>query len=260
MSPAPLAFVHVPKTGGTSVKHLLRATFGLAHCDVQLARPDAPLTAHELRRLRRVYPVLRTLAGHALIAPTRHLGDAVRCFTVLREPVARLASAYLHALRGARGAPPSAAEFAQVARDGQVWQLTGGGDVDAAKEALRRYVVVGLTERLDASLDHLARLADLPLATAAPRLNRAPDAARGASALDPEALARFAEVTPGDRELYRWAIEELWPRQVERAAAAPAPDPRRPSALRERLSRGYNKLVYRGLVARPRRRAGRRAR
>ena len=62
-----LVFVHMHKTAGTTVSHILRSNYGLDHCQVEPwhARwTGPPFSGQDLQRLRRFYPNLRSIAGH----------------------------------------------------------------------------------------------------------------------------------------------------------------------------------------------------
>ena len=102
------AFIHVEKTGGTTLLAILRRSFGSRHCDIRVPMNRRPATyrdvrpcieAEDVRRVQRVYRNLRGISGHN-VKPYADLGDKLpfmRFFTFLRNP---------------RGMPPSSAVIA----------------------------------------------------------------------------------------------------------------------------------------------------
>ena len=108
-----IVFVHIPKTAGTAVREaLFRARPGAANlCDYG---PDHPLTSPLVRTLRyaadgdlrRLKTALDpnpafTLAGHVKARPFGEMFGPSSLVTVVREPVARVASNYrLYRRRG----------------------------------------------------------------------------------------------------------------------------------------------------------------
>ena len=106
------AFVHIERTGGSTVISILRRSFGTRHCDIRLPlakrRGDRPqhqldrrvlVDAAVLRRVTRLYRNVKGIAGHN-VKPYSDLGLSnpdIRFFTFLRDPVARLRSHFLNA-------------------------------------------------------------------------------------------------------------------------------------------------------------------
>ena len=92
-----LVFIHINKTGGRTVRYILRSTFGSRHCEVEPwhARwTGPPFSGADLRRLRRIYPNLQSIGGHRLRAyvDLEDNGTKFRYFTLMREPVKTSAS------------------------------------------------------------------------------------------------------------------------------------------------------------------------
>jgi len=88
-----LVFIHINKTAGRTVRYVLRSSYGLQHCEVEpwhAAWGGPPFSTPDLRRLRKVYPKLKSIAGHRVTGyvDLEERDTEFRYFTFLREPVA----------------------------------------------------------------------------------------------------------------------------------------------------------------------------
>ncbi len=208
--PAPgevLAFVHIQKTAGTSMKFMLKNSFGLRHCDIRPVDPsrNKPVDLEDLAFARCIYPRLQSIGGHELIEPTAHLAGAVRPYTMLRDPVSRAVSHFQDQnLRG--HAPPSFDEYIgdEQNHDFQVRKIAGGPDLEKARRLLREdYFFVGLTERFDESMRLLAWLVPYELDLRYVRRNVARDNRfRDAVMNDPGRRARIEAANRLDQALF----------------------------------------------------------
>ena len=203
------AFIHIHKSGGTTIKSILRRSFGLRHFDDGPLRERSWMTAADLRRTRWIYPKLTSIAGHR-VRPFTDLHEAapgLRYFSFLRDPVKLNFSTFRALLadgRGQCGYPDSEAElrasFLRLVEEKSNWQtrrLTNTSDSDMAIQILRERVsFVGVTERFDESLvmlrrwmqDADLRIAYRPLNISDKRLERNPWASES-----PERLARIRD-------------------------------------------------------------------
>jgi hypothetical protein len=222
-------FDHVPKTGGMSLHAVLQAIVGVERC--------SPILTGSLDDARHEFARYRCVSGHFYFQPQSSL-DGLWSLTVLRDPVERVLShlAYerydVPASGSASGqrvrvvdtaadldaaldaADPQmlalvsntmVAHFAPLAWDGREPLADDARRLALAKEALRRFDLVGLTERMEETVD-LVCLAlggpPVPL----PRLNVG---SRRLVARDlPSAtLARLRALNELDGELYANARE-----------------------------------------------------
>ena len=101
-----MAFLHIPKTAGTFVTHVLRSIYGLSHVDLLAHRSgsdatpswDSALSVDEVGLSLRLNLRTRSIAGHYLL-PTPELRECfpnAKWFSVFRNPVKRLISDYRH--------------------------------------------------------------------------------------------------------------------------------------------------------------------
>jgi hypothetical protein len=153
-----LAFVHIPKTAGSTISAILRQSFRTQHCDVRLGRDfDVfPLSPAVLQRIGWVYRRLHSIAGHGVVpsGDLRRAGFEPRFYTFLRDPVVRCASEYQYLVQRNN----LTTRFDQwietdPVRNRMTKMLGGQENANAAIAVLRQRVeFVGLAERFDESL------------------------------------------------------------------------------------------------------------
>jgi hypothetical protein len=174
----PLVFLHLPRTAGTTVGMMLRKRFPAS---VQYAIRSDDL-AGNIERFKALPQAdrhrIRYLRGHQWYGLHEYLAPGARYLTVIRHPVARVASHFeyvrrhslqkLHAPVNQRGlslADYGRGELSGELRDGQVRWLAGIGDdrpldrthLDQAIDHIERmFDWVGITEQFDESVIALA--------------------------------------------------------------------------------------------------------
>jgi hypothetical protein len=255
-------FVHIEKTGGTTVHSVLRRSFGVRHCDIRL--PLAKRTADrrdfephvksaDLRRARRLYRNLRGISGHVVRAYADLDAECpeLKFFTFLREPMARYRSHFLN-----RGLRYRHADFNDWLSDGRLhnWQtkiVAGEASADKAIDIMSaRFGMIGLTERFDQSLLLLGCwLSDRDFRPEYQRLNQLADKRRprdidreksDTSYLESEAVgAQIREANAEDIKVYNYVTQVVYPRQIAAYDGDLAADL---ESLRER-NRGGERLV-----------------
>jgi hypothetical protein len=231
------AFVHIEKTGGTTLHSILRRSFGTRHCDIRLPLAKRSADKHDLRphvdaadlrRARRLYRNLRGISGH-IVRAYADLSDEcpeLQFFTFLREPLSRYRSHFLN-----RGIRYNRADFDRWFSDSRLhnWQtkmIAGEPNGEKAIELLtNRFGMVGLTERFDESLLLLGDwLCDSDFHPEYQRLNqlahkrRPRDIAReksdtGYLELD-EVRAQIHEANAEDLKVYDYVTQTVYARQV----------------------------------------------
>jgi hypothetical protein len=222
-----IVFVHIPKTGGVTLKRALKWKYpSRTLYEETLTKP--------LEAFGRVSPSeranARVVMGHVHYGVHEYVPQECEYITVLREPVARVASLYTYVL----GHPKHALHADLVHSDSpledflridpsvdnhQTRMLSGrgGGELtsrsveplgpDALEEAkrnLERFLVVGLTERFDETFILIRRALGWRLpyyltgnVTARPK------------PVTPDALAHIRERNRLDLELYEFADQRL---------------------------------------------------
>jgi hypothetical protein len=231
------AFVHIDKTGGTTLTSVLRRSFGTGHCDIRLPlakrRVDgrehlASIEAADLRRVKRLYRNLSGIAGHNVKAYADLEAEcpSISYFTVLRDPAARFRSHFLN-----RGKAYDAEAFDRWSSNPRVhnWQtrmIAGEANARKAIDLLSgRFGFVGVTERFDESLLMLGQwLCAAGFRAEYRRLNqlsdkrRPHDIARQKCQLEylnsDRIRARIQEMNSEDQQVYDFVTATVYPRQV----------------------------------------------
>jgi hypothetical protein len=236
-----IAFVHIPKTAGTTLTSILARQYtadelhevmmrGMSWIAPQPTIVPRPLISfskiHRLKSALRCRHRLRVVHGHFDLSIMKLLPDGARCFTLLRDPVERAISHYYHYRRMTADpihplAMESTLEQWVCACDlvemdnGQTRRLAGEmnlpcgrvtpGMLDRAKAHLARFAVVGLTERFEETLILLQRAFNWSLHRVSARNigeNRPPRTEVGE-----EALKAIEDRNRFDLELYRFACD-----------------------------------------------------
>ena len=155
-----LVFIHINKTAGTTLRYILRSSYGTRHCDVEPWHgpwTDPPFSTSDLQRVRRLYPRLASIAGHRISGhiELEEAGTDLRYVTFLREPIALCASRFQYRLDHRKRSDLSFEEWIQKdwARDAQTQRIGGTADANDAIAVIRRKnMFVGLTEAFDESM------------------------------------------------------------------------------------------------------------
>lgn len=212
-----LAHVHIMKTAGQTVRGILRQSYVGTHCDL-LARRKAK--SSDLAWARRFYPELRSIAGHGVVPHSDlHVADkSLRYFTFMRDPVQRCVSHYQFSSPKKRSFPA----FEEWIKDYSNFQtriLCGTENAKLAIEILEeRIEFVGLVERFNESLvlwQAWSGSEDLNLRYQS--INIAQDNTIKKRLLgDPKTVALIQECHQQDEEVFRYARDVIYPRQVKK--------------------------------------------
>jgi len=215
-----LVFIHASKTGGTTVSHILRSSYGLRHCQVEpwhSKRADPPFSSHDLRRLRKLYPNLKSIAGHRVLGHVDLHGQATtfNYCTFIRHPLKRHASYYQFKVqeRGSKEAFEKWVVQREWPRNRQTKTIAGVADVAEALRIIRaKNIFVGLAERFDESMVLLKALRADDLNISYRRVNVARSSALAQSLLSDERTRQMlVEANTADMELCDFVKHELYP-------------------------------------------------
>ncbi len=217
-----LVFVHINKTAGTTLRYILRSSYGSKHCDVEPwhgAWSDPPFSSEDLRLVRKLYPRLKSIAGHRISGHVdlEEPDTEFRYLTFLREPVALCASRFQYQLeyRKKRGLVFEEWIQKEWVRDAQTQRIGGTTDPNDAIDVLRKKeMFVGLTERFDESVVLLRdlRAPALDIRYAPVNVAKTSDVAKRLLA-DPASHRLLIEANRSDLELYRHVTEDVYPDQ-----------------------------------------------
>jgi len=221
------AFIHIPKTGGSTLRHMLRTGYGARHCDIRPPKrihknPEKMLEAEDLRRLRFAYPRLAGICGHRVTAchGLENATPGLRFFTLLREPRSRFLSHFSHWVRD-RDLAGSREHFLRfcdepIQANLQSRMLGGGSDPQASIDAIERLgIFVGLMERFDASVvmldGWLGESSRLPNAYRSRNIGKK----KSGLLLDAELEALIAERNASDQAVYTHVKQTVFAAQME---------------------------------------------
>jgi hypothetical protein len=220
-----ICFVHIEKAAGTTLHHILSQNYKsymrLSPFYWPVVEKDV-ITAREIRWLMRFFPFTSGFGGHGVRSYLDYEKAARASFdyiTVVREPIARFRSHFLHQ-RERMGIPWPLDTFIAEPRFHNIMtrKICGKDDVEAAKDMLRNYAFVGLIERFDESMVLLRQAIShgKPLNVHATPTNVAPKSRYNQWAEELEKRHDdMVRANALDIELYRFVVEELYPRQVE---------------------------------------------
>lgn len=215
-----LAFIHINKSAGRTVRYILRSSYGLRHCEVQPwhARwTDPPFSLQDLHRLRRFYPDLKSIAGHRI---TGHVdlyenGREFRYFTFMRDPLKSCASRFQYKVNISRKKNLDFEEWIHQdwIRNYQTKWIAGVSDVDEAIRIIRdKSIFVGLAEHFDESMVLLKALIANDLNISYKRVNVARDNTIKERLLSTERTRQMLiEAQQADLDLYNFVKQELVP-------------------------------------------------
>ena len=212
-----LLFLHVPKTGGTTIHNDLRDALGRIYLRSTLNRgrggheflTEADVRAH----LAPMAKDMAAVSGHLFRFPVPIEGARVAHTTVLRDPFDWALSHYFHACRRQWIATRVSFESYLTEHYGlgnyQTLHFAACGRAANAVETLRQCVLVGVTDQLDAYREMLASFVANNLGATMEVGHRAdnvaPNRNRGALQLTAREQRAVIDVLGEDIKLYHYA-------------------------------------------------------
>jgi len=215
-----LVFIHINKTGGSTVRYILRSTFGIDHCEVEpwhAQWTDPPFSSQDLQRLRKLYPHLQSIGGHRVTGyiDLQENGTQFKYFTVMRDPIKTCASRFQYNVQYRKKKNLVFEEWIQKewTRNHQTKLIAGVADVNKAIQIIKdKNIFVGLTERFDESMVLLKALlaSNLNISYEPVNVARKNNLAEG---LLSTASTRqmLIEANQADLELYKFVKDEIYP-------------------------------------------------
>ena len=217
-----IVFCHIPRTAGSSFQFILENSLGVFACHTSHTKRPV-FTQRDLDFARKMFPGLRSIAGHNLVDPLSLAVPNPFYLTFLREPVARVFSQYqASVLSGNRRTFEEELHRSEDLENLHVKQMAGGRNLDKAKRFLETCGFVGLTEKFEISLQVLERLGPYPLNLNYKRKNLAPDNRIKKSLENDSRLVEMTrEYNKLDLELYSFAANEIFPKLCAKAGCNP---------------------------------------
>lgn len=218
-----IVFLHIPKTAGSTFQFILENTFGLSACHTDHnKRPFFKQDDYEFAR--KLYPGMKSLAGHNLSDPLSLNLPAPFHITFLREPVARVFSHYQDTILTGHKTW-TFEEFmdkSPMSSDLHVRLMAGERNLDKAKKYLAHCGFVGFTEKFDLSLHILQKLTPIPLNLNYKRRRVASrDDIRKKAVSDPRLIELARQRNQLDLALYDFALKEIFPKFCEKTGFTP---------------------------------------
>lgn len=254
-----IVFLHIPKTAGSSFHFVLENNLGVSFCHTGHTQTRV-FNQEDLTFAKRIFPGLKGIGGHNLVAPLNLSSPDIFHMTFLREPLSRVLSNYQEKALHRRKRGQLALEFEEALRTDQelgnlqVKLMAGSSNLEAAKHYLRQCQFVGLTEKFDLSLLVLQKSCPFPLDVRYKKSREQTDnSIRKQLEADPRAMELLREHNRLDMELYDYAVREIFPQLCSRAGldpdekVAPLNTFNEGNDLKRKLSRFYNRTVYRNL-------------
>ncbi len=215
-----IAFVHIEKTAGMTMQQILRDSYRTDHCTVAPFTTNRQFfTAEDYKMLKRLYPRLKSIASHRVVAFTdlESVCPEVKYYTFFREPLARCASHYQYQLQK-MGKTIAFEEWIKVEKyhNFQTHRIAGELNVQKAIDMIRdNFFFVGLMEHFDESLLLLQKkLQDPQFNIHYIRKNIASDnRIKNELLKDPAKRKLLEEANRLDLELYDYVIKERYPEE-----------------------------------------------
>lgn len=211
-----LAFIHIQKTAGQTMRAILRKNFGSRHCDTLV---NENIRARDWRWIKLCYPYLQSLAGHGVKITPQFEAEfpQARYYTTVRDPFSRWVSRYQYHCERAS----EVKEFREWTSDHSNRMCTiicGEENAEHAIELLETKIgFVGIMERFDESLllwKKWTGISDLDLSyqsTNTAKSNRI----KNEILETPEYIELIQECHTEDQKLYDYIQSEIYPRQVQ---------------------------------------------
>jgi len=215
-----LVFIHINKTAGSTVRYILRSTFGINHCEVEpwhAQWTDPPFSTQDLQRLRKLYPHLESIGGHRVTGyvDLQENGAQLKYFTFMRDPLKTCASRFQYNIQYRKKKNLVFEEWIQKewTRNHQTKMIAGVPDVNKAIRIIQdKNIFVGLTERFDESMVLLKALVADNLNISYKPVNVARKNALAERLLSTESTRQMLiEANQTDLELYNFITKELYP-------------------------------------------------
>lgn len=217
-----LAFVHIEKTAGTSLIHILRRNYFLRYLDVRPYNTSSKgvFLPEDLSVGLRINPFIECIAGHAIhpyVGLERVVGK-IDYITVLRDPVKRYVSQYQHWVEK-KGLHIAFEEFMEheELHDLQCRKIAGAADSEQAIDMISdKFITVGVLERFDEFLVLLRRTLGWGKGSIRYAVrNTARNRGLAAGILE-KYRDEIVERNQEDKRLYDYVVNEVVPRQIDR--------------------------------------------